>query len=115
MRAIPVLFNDNQYKLVSGNELDQLLTTGKIKAFRRSSGWAIIGQDPLRGNGGNYTGPERRMQRGRQCGNGSKFKIQELTEQKGRSCLTCGNLVKGKCLSKDSLDTYVEAGGYVSQ
>jgi len=48
MRGIPVLFNDNHYDVVSGNELDQLLTTGRVKAFRRSTGWAIIGHAPLR-------------------------------------------------------------------
>ena len=52
MGGIPVLFNDNHYKVVSGNELDQLLTTGRVKAFRRSTEWDLIGHDPLRGKGG---------------------------------------------------------------
>ncbi len=115
MRGIPVLFNDNHYKVVSGNELDQLLMTGRVKAFRRSTGWAIIGQDPLRGKGGKYTGPERRKQRGRQCGNSSRFKSEQATVQEGRSCLTCDNLVEGKCLSTTFLDNCKEAGNYVSQ
>jgi len=118
MRGIPVLFNDNHYKLVSGNELDQLLTTGRVKAFRRSTGWALIGHDPLRGKGGKFgkfKGPERRKQRVRLCGNGSKFKPQQVTVQKGHSCLICDNLVKGKCVSTAFLDNYKEAYSYASQ
>ncbi len=61
MKKIPVVFKDNHHEIVSGNELDRLLETGMIKAFRRSSGWVVIGRDTLRGNGGNYFGPERRM------------------------------------------------------
>ena len=118
MRGIPVLFNNNHYKLVSGIELDQLLTTGRVKAFRRSTGWALIGHDPLRGKGGKsgkFSGPERRKQRGRLCGNGSKFKSQQVTVQKGRSCLTCDNLVGGKCLSTVFLDNYKGVDNYASQ
>jgi hypothetical protein len=61
MNKIPVVFRDNHHDIVSGNELDRLLETGKIKAFRRSTGWVVIGRDTIRGNGGNYIGPERRM------------------------------------------------------
>jgi hypothetical protein len=99
MIGITVLFNDNHYKIVSGIELDQLLTTDKVKAFRRSTGWVIIGKDPLRGQGGNFAGRERRKQTGRRCGNGSRFESQQAKVQKGRLCLTCENLVEGKCIS----------------
>ncbi len=117
MRGIPVLFNNNKYKLVSCNELDQLLATGRVKAFRRSTGWALIGHDPLRGKGGKFGkfgGPERRTQRASLYGNGSKFKYQKVTVRKGRPYLICDNLVEGICLSTEFLDSYVEAGSRVS-
>jgi hypothetical protein len=79
MRGIPVLFNNNHYKLVSGRELDQLLKTGRVKPFRRSTGWALIGHDSLRGKGGKFRGPERRNQRVRLCGSCSKIKSQQVT------------------------------------
>jgi hypothetical protein len=84
MRRITVLFNDNYIKVVSGIELERLLVTDRVKAFRRSTGWAIVGKDPLRGKGGKYTGPERRKQSGKRCC--------------GRFCLTCEHLIDGKCL-----------------
>ncbi len=83
MRRIPVLFSDNYIKIVSGIELDRLLVADRVTAFRRSTGWVIVGKDPMRGNGGAYTGPERRQQAGKRCG--------------GRFCLTCEHLVEGKC------------------
>ncbi len=115
MRGIPVLFNDNHYKVVSGLELNLLLMTGRVKAFRRSTGWAVIGHDPLRGKGGKYTGPERRGLRGRRCNNGSRFQSQQATMQEGRSCLTCNNLVEGICLSKAFWNNYEEVGNYINQ
>lgn len=89
MKRIPVIFTDHRYKRVSGVELDQLLVDGSVKAFRRSSGWAIIGQDSLRGDGGIYSGPDRRREFKRLCALGS------------RSCLTCNNFVEGKCVRKE--------------
>ncbi len=44
-------------------ELDKLLTTGKVEAFKRSSGeWVNPKVDPVRGQGmpNTYTGPNRR-------------------------------------------------------
>ena len=118
MRGIPVLFKNNHYQLVSCNELDQLLTTGRVKAFRRSTGWTLIGHGPLRGKSGKFgkfRGPERRKQRVRLCCNGSKVKSQQVMVQKGRSCLICDNLVEGICLSTAYLDNCKEAGSYASQ
>jgi len=100
MHGIPVLFSDNHYKVVSGIELDQLLMLDRVKAFRRSTGWVIIGEDPLRGAGGEYSGPERRRKIGRICGTGSRIVSQQTLVQKTRLCLTCVNLVDGKCLGK---------------
>ncbi len=105
MAGITVLLNDNHYKVVSGIELDQLLTADRVKAFRRSTGWVIVGKDPLRGKGGKYSGPERRKQPGRKCGSRSRGGSQSIKVHKGRSCLTCENLVEGKCRSATLLST----------
>jgi len=118
MRGIPVLFNNNHYKLVSDKELDQLLKTGRVKAFRRSTGWALIGHAPLRGKGGKFgkfKGPERRKQRVRLCGSCSRIKSQQVTVQKGRLCLICDNLAEEICLSRAFLDNCKEACSYASQ
>jgi PAS domain S-box-containing protein len=57
---IDVVYNDNKHDMVDPFLLDELITSGKIKKFLRSEGWAIIGSDPIRGTGGLYKGPERR-------------------------------------------------------
>ena len=118
MRGIPVLFNNNHYKLVSGRELDQLLPTGRVKAFRRSTGWVLIGHDPLRGKGGKFgkfKGTERRNQKIRLCGSCSKIKSQQVTVQKGRLCLICDNLAEEICVSTAFLDNCKEAYSYARQ
>jgi hypothetical protein len=57
---IPVLFSDNSAGQASPEILDELIRNRKIISFRRSGGWIRIGFDPVRGDGGNYNGPERR-------------------------------------------------------
>jgi len=57
---IDVVYNDNKHDMVDPFLLDELITSGKIKKFLRSEGWATIGSDPIRGTGGLYKGPERR-------------------------------------------------------
>lgn len=47
--------------LVDAACLDQLIKNGTITAFKRSSGWVRIGQDPVRQNNcSTLCGPERR-------------------------------------------------------
>lgn len=43
--------------------LDLLLRRERVKRFRRASGWAVVGKDPIRlpDRHGSYSGPERRM------------------------------------------------------
>lgn len=43
--------------------LDLLLRRDMVKRFRRSSGWAVVGKDPIRypGSKVEYKGPDRRM------------------------------------------------------
>lgn len=57
---IRVIYPNNKYDMVKDFILDKLIISGKITKFYRSSGWVTIGQDPIRGMGGNYRGPERR-------------------------------------------------------
>jgi hypothetical protein len=57
---IRVLYIDKTSGTVAGSQLEALLATGKIAAFRRSSGWVDVRHDPIRGTGGDYHSPERR-------------------------------------------------------
>ena len=41
-------------------QLNKLISLGRIKKFFRSEKWIYIGKDKTRGDGGIYTGPERR-------------------------------------------------------
>jgi hypothetical protein len=59
---IRVMYSDGRFDLVKPSALDQLLEQNRLASFKRSSGWAVVGRDPLRGTGGNsYRGPERRL------------------------------------------------------
>ncbi len=79
---IPVLLNgDDSCREIPDFLLDTLLDDGKIKAFRRSTGWVVIGRDPIRRGGSkDYNGPERR-----------------ITSQK--SCIKCPEMVFGECIT----------------
>ena len=59
---IPVVFKDGHEELVSIDELQFLLLTEEIKLFRRSDGWAVLGQDKMRNQRAPYNGVERRQQ-----------------------------------------------------
>ena len=58
---IRVMYNDGKYDVVKQSMLDLLLASSKVTGFLRSSGWAIVGRDSIRGAGMDfYNGPERR-------------------------------------------------------
>ena len=60
---IRVQYSGGTYDYVSPEILDEKLITGEIKRFSRSTGWAVVGKDPLRESApqrGYYLGPERR-------------------------------------------------------
>lgn len=47
--------------LVDASCLEQLIRNGTITAFKRSSGWVRIGQDPVRQSKySTFSGPDRR-------------------------------------------------------
>ncbi len=58
---IPVVLNDGHEDLVSKDELQHLLLTQKIMLFKRSDGWAVLGQDKMRNQRAPYNGEERRQ------------------------------------------------------
>lgn len=59
---IRVMYSDGRFDVVKQSVLDQLLERNRIASFKRSSGWAVIGRDPVRGVGGfSYPGGDRRM------------------------------------------------------
>lgn len=59
---IPVMYKDGSKHLVSPRFLDWLLSSNQIFAFRRTSGWVVVGRDQIReeGEGGGYNGLEKR-------------------------------------------------------
>jgi hypothetical protein len=57
---IPVVLKDGTYQNVFADALNRLLTARQVMAFKRSSGWVMVGTDPVRGKGGRYRGPDRR-------------------------------------------------------
>ncbi len=60
---IRVIYKNNSSGMVKDHLLDELIKSGEIVAFHRSSGWATIGRDPVRGKSSPYNGPERRKRR----------------------------------------------------
>jgi hypothetical protein len=60
---INVIYFDETPGIVDAGKLDELIESRRIIAFRRSSGWVRVSRDPVRGNGGRYNGPDRRMRK----------------------------------------------------
>ena len=60
--TIRVELVDGTFCRVVPKGLNLLLNRDLVKRFKRSSGWAVVGKDPIRYTGGNggYTGMERR-------------------------------------------------------
>lgn len=86
---IQVLFHgEEESQHIPAHTLGQLIAMGRVKAFLRSSGWAVIGRDPIRQPGRlNYYGPERRNRR-------------------KSYCMSCPELVNGACVSTTCPDRY---------
>ena len=61
--TIQVELTDGTFCRVVPKGLDLLLRRDLVKRFRRSSGWAVVGKDPIRYPDvqSSYNGPERRM------------------------------------------------------
>ena len=58
---IRVMYSDGRFDMVKASMLDNLLDQQSVTSFKRSSGWAVVGRDPVRSSGkSNYQGIERR-------------------------------------------------------
>jgi hypothetical protein len=57
---ISVVFSDGTSGAVSSAELETMIKSKRIMAFRRYGEWVRVDFDPVRGQGGEYDGPERR-------------------------------------------------------
>ncbi len=57
---IKVIYRDNTADMVKDYLLEGLIGSGRVVAFRRSSGWVTVGKDPVRSGKRDYAGVERR-------------------------------------------------------
>jgi hypothetical protein len=57
---ISVFFVDGSSGAVCADELETLIKSTRIMSFRRHGEWVRVEYDPVRGQGGNYKGPDRR-------------------------------------------------------
>jgi hypothetical protein len=74
-----LLKGDTEHQVVQGYVLSELLARGRVHSFRRSSGWVVVGRDPVRQSAKIiYYGDERRRQR-------------------KKSCFSCPEMVGGEC------------------
>ena len=62
---IRVMYRDHRYDYVDTDTLERLIDSEGITRFLRPSeqGWIEVAHSPIRGRGGIYTGPERRLSR----------------------------------------------------
>ncbi|ORJ62063.1 GSU3473 family protein [Geothermobacter hydrogeniphilus] len=63
---IRIRYRDGRFDMVKANQIDSLLRSGKINAFRRADGWAEPDRVPLRGYAADtyYLGYDRRAPQG---------------------------------------------------
>lgn len=61
---IPIITAGKLPDSVPPNVLDEMLRRGEIYAFERSSGWVVVGRDPIRATARPYYGNERRRSAG---------------------------------------------------
>lgn len=58
---IRIMYSDGRFDMVKPSMLDNLLERQSVTSFKRSSGWAVVGRDPIRSAGrSNYQGEDRR-------------------------------------------------------
>ncbi len=59
--GVKVVYQNDTLDEIEPSLLDELISSHKIKRFLRSEGWASVATSRLRGQGGTYAGPERRV------------------------------------------------------
>ncbi|OGU16023.1 MAG: hypothetical protein A2076_05135 [Geobacteraceae bacterium GWC2_53_11] len=58
---IPIITSCKEPDSVPSYVLDRMLACGEVHAFERSTGWVVVGRDPIRAaRRGAYQGHERR-------------------------------------------------------
>ena len=59
---IRVMYDDGRFDMVKPDMLDALIHQQAVTSFKRNSGWAVVGRDPIRTKSrGKYGGEERRL------------------------------------------------------
>ena len=59
---IRVMYSDGRFDMVKPSLLEKLIREEAVTSFKRSSGWAVVGRDPVRsGDTTDYDGTERRL------------------------------------------------------
>lgn len=59
---IRVMYSDGRFDMVKPSLLEKLIKEEAVTSFKRSSGWAVVGRDPIRSNDKtDYSGAERRV------------------------------------------------------
>jgi hypothetical protein len=59
---VTVVYQNNKMGLVVDSQLDQLISSNRIKRFLRSEGWVMVTGDPIRKKKvDHYNGPEKRQ------------------------------------------------------
>ena len=59
---IRVMYNDGRFDMIKPNTLDDLLAKRTVTSFKRLTGWAVVGRDPIRNSArSRYRGTERRL------------------------------------------------------
>ena len=62
---IKVMYTNGKTGIVESYQLDELIASGKIKKFRRSEGWVIVGKDRIRHAEDLDTTPKRKKSSGK--------------------------------------------------
>ncbi len=64
MKHIEVKYQNDSYDIIPDSMLYELIFSGKVKQFYRSSEqrWVTVSSDLIRGTRGSYSGPERRVE-----------------------------------------------------
>ena len=59
---IRVMYSDGRFDMVKPSLLEKLIREEAVTSFKRASGWAVVGRDPVRsGDKNDYSGAERRV------------------------------------------------------
>ena len=59
---IRVMYSDGRFDMVKPSLLEKLIKEEAVTSFKRSSGWAVVGRDPIRSEDNiDYGGAERRV------------------------------------------------------